>query len=157
MRFFTDGSCSPNPGPGGWSVVAVDNADQHVWTKTGWERTSTNNRMELTAIAVALEAATRGDTIITDSNLCRNTLCVWAKRWKELGWVKPDGKPPSNLDLVKRAHAAFSEGVGLEWVKAHAGNKWNELADEEAKRAAMNAASSQIRSPSVRFADEYAQ
>lgn len=134
MRIFCDGSCAPNPGPGGWAAIGVSDEDSCIWTVHGRESYTTNNRMELTALIAALERCKPGDVVYTDSSLCRNTVCVWAQRWEALDWRKPDGQTPSNLDLVKRAYALKDRATIL-WVKAHAGNRWNEEVDRLANVA----------------------
>ena len=128
---FTDGSASPNPGPGGWGVVWVEDG-RIVSEKHGHDPDTTNNRMELRAL---IEAFTMlpGDATIsvyTDSRLCVNTITQWAPGWERRGWKKKSG-PIMNLELVKellalyRAHPACE----LRWIAAHAGHRWNEYAD----------------------------
>ncbi len=129
---FTDGGCEPNPGPGGWGMVHVDNG-QVVYEHCGGDRDTTNNRMEMSAIIHALEhlPKTIEITVYSDSELCVKTLNEWAKVWKRGGWTRKGGKPIANLDLVIRAYEALGEhtGVKLQWIKAHDGSRWNEYAD----------------------------
>lgn len=141
MHFYTDGSCSPNPGSGGWAVIAVHD-DSQRFVNYGKEPNTTNNRMELTAIIEALKMVRtiKGEevkhTIFTDSNLCRQTICLWATRWESLGWRKPDQSIPSNLDLVKQAYHLYkSLDIQIEWVPGHKGDKWNEEVDKLANFA----------------------
>lgn len=129
---FTDGSCDPNPGPGGWAFVMVqDGVIQNE--QCGGDRDTTNNRMEMTAIIRALDSlpADSTATIYSDSDLCIKTLTEWAKGWKAKGWQRKGGQPIANLDLVISAWEAKSEKphVALQWVKAHDGSRWNEYAD----------------------------
>lgn len=128
---FTDGACTGNPGPGGWGMVHVRD-DEVVAEDCGHDPDTTNNRMELQAIIAALELLPEDstETIYTDSNLCVNTLEQWAAGWQRRGWKRKDG-PVKNLDLVKRAYELRQRHpkVRLEWIKAHAGSRWNEYAD----------------------------
>lgn len=128
---FTDGSCMPNPGPGGWGAVYVVGGEV-VAQAHGAEKDTTNNRMELTAIAEGLRLVPEGTAAVihTDSKLCVDTLTSWAHGWSRRGWRRKSGEV-SNLDLVKPLYEALQERPELElqWVKAHAGNRWNEYAD----------------------------
>lgn len=128
---FTDGSAIPNPGPGGWGAVYVRDGEV-VAQDHGHEPQTTNNRMELRALQAALELVPVGTpaTIHTDSNLAVRTLTEWAAGWERRGWTRKTG-PIQNLDLIKPLHAALRERPELElvWIKAHAGNRWNEYAD----------------------------
>lgn len=131
LDIYTDGGCVPNPGAGGWGVVIYQDGEE-VWSESGGEIETTNNRMEMTAIIKALELAHgRPCLIFTDSMLCVNTLSQWAKGWKAKGWRKADGGQVKNLDLVKRAYELFQNSKAkMVWVKGHAGNVGNERADK---------------------------
>jgi ribonuclease HI len=128
---FTDGSASPNPGPGGWGAVYVIDGEV-VAEANGTEPATTNNRMELRALLAALELVPMGTpvTIYTDSNLAVKTLTEWAPGWEAKGWRRKTG-PVENLDLVRPLYEALRERPELtvRWIKAHAGNRWNEYAD----------------------------
>lgn len=131
---FTDGGSVPNPGPGGWGAVAVRDGEI-VWLDFASSRgETTNNAMEMTAILRTLQRL-RGDErqwrIFSDSMLCVRTLNEWAAGWKARGWKKGDGKTPLNCELVKEAFELISEmkNVTIEWVPAHSGFLWNEVAD----------------------------
>jgi ribonuclease HI len=128
---FTDGSAIPNPGPGGWGAVHVRNGEI-VGELHGHEPLTTNNRMELRALQAALELVPPGEParIHTDSNLAVRTITEWAAGWEKRGWVRKTG-PVENLDLVRPLYEAFRDRPELElvWIKAHAGNRWNEYAD----------------------------
>ena len=128
---FTDGSAVPNPGPGGWGVVWVE--DHNIRSERhGHDPDTTNNRMELTALIEAFkilpeDAAT---DVLTDSRLCVDTITKWAPGWERKGW-KRKGGPIKNLELVQelltryRAHP----NCRLVWIAAHSGHCWNEYAD----------------------------
>ncbi len=128
---FTDGSAAPNPGPGGWGVVWVEDG-RIVSEKHGHDPDTTNNRMELRALieAFAMLPEDAAVNVYTDSRLCVNTITQWAPGWERQGWKKKSG-PIMNLELVQellalyRAHAACE----LRWLAAHAGHRWNEYAD----------------------------
>jgi ribonuclease HI len=128
---FTDGSAIPNPGPGGWGAVYVRNGEI-VGELHGQEPLTTNNRMELRALQAALDLVPPGEParIHTDSNLAVRTITEWAAGWEKRGWVRKTG-PVENLDLVRPLYEAFRDRPELElvWIKAHAGNRWNEYAD----------------------------
>ena len=128
---FTDGSAVPNPGPGGWGVVWVE--DGAVVSKAhGHEPDTTNNRMELRALIEAFKMLPGNSAVDvhSDSQLCVNTITKWAPAWERRGWKRKTG-PISNLDLVRelleryRAHPTCR----LRWIAAHAGHRWNEYAD----------------------------
>ena len=128
---FTDGSCIPNPGPGGWGAVYVIDGEV-VAEDHGHEPDTTNNRMELRALLAALDLVPEGTParIYTDSNLAVRTVTEWAAGWERRGWRRKTG-PVENLDLVRPLYERFRARPELEltWIKAHAGNRWNEYAD----------------------------
>ena len=128
---FTDGSSIPNPGPGGWGAVWVEDGEV-IAQDHGHDPDTTNNRMELVAIIRGIQLVPEGRpvTVHTDSRLAVDTLTKWAAGWERRGWKRKTG-PIKNLDLVKEAWALVQARpeVELQWVKAHAGNLWNEYAD----------------------------
>jgi ribonuclease HI len=129
---FTDGSSHPNPGPGGWGFVWVTDGEIEAEGHGGEAEKTTNNRMEFTALIEAYEALPEDAsvTVFSDSQLCVNTITKWAPGWEKKGW-KRKGDPLKNLDLVKRLLALYRAhpDCPLEWVRAHAGYRWNEYAD----------------------------
>ena len=102
---FTDGSCSGNPGPGGWGAVRVRDGEI-LDQRHGFEPGTTNNRMELTAMIAGLELLDPGEEVdvYSDSRLVVQTLTEWAAGWERRGWRRSTG-PVKNLDLVRRAWA----------------------------------------------------
>jgi ribonuclease HI len=128
---FTDGSCSGNPGPGGWGAVRVE-AGRILSERHGEERQTTNNRMELTAMIAGLQMVEPHEivNVYTDSNLVVQTLTQWAAGWERRGWKRSTGEV-KNLDLVKEAYALAKErpGARIQWIRAHDGSRWNEYAD----------------------------
>lgn len=128
---FTDGSSTPNPGPGGWGAVWIVGGEV-IARDHGHDPDTTNNRMELQAIARGLALVPEGTpvTVFSDSKLAVQTLSEWAHGWARAGW-KRKGGPIKNLDLIRPLHALVLSrpDVRLEWIAAHAGNRWNEYAD----------------------------
>ena len=128
---WTDGSASPNPGPGGFAVI-----EDGKPVVLGKERESSNIRMEGLAMIAAIEyAGEEGCEIHTDSEFWINVLTKWAKGWKEKGWKKTKGEI-ANLDIVQKLYDLYCDNnVRLIWTRGHVGTKMNELADEWANRA----------------------
>ena len=135
IEIYTDGSCSGNPGPGGWAAVAVDTSTNKIVDVTcGREDYTTNNRMEMSAILHAL--AYYGNNIPpvivhSDSAYAVNTFTQWMWSWKNNGWKRAKGQPIENLDLVKTYVDLCEQGnqIDLRKVDGHKGIKWNEIAD----------------------------
>ncbi|MBQ6510675.1 ribonuclease HI [Candidatus Saccharibacteria bacterium] len=128
---WTDGSASPNPGPGGFAVI-----EDGKPVVLGKEKESSNIRMEGLAMIAAIEyAGDEGCEIHSDSEFWINVLTKWAKGWKEKGWKKSKGEI-ANLDIVQRLYELYCDNdVRLVWTRGHVGVKMNELADEWANRA----------------------
>lgn len=129
--FYTDGSASPNPGPGGYAVV--ENGQPVALGSEDGD--TTNIRMEGRALIEAMKLGQEFKCEIhTDSEFWINTLTKWAPGWEAKGWTKKGGI--KNLDLVKEAYALYQDSLAeLIWVRGHAGDEGNELADEWANRA----------------------
>ena len=146
----TDGGCRPNPGPGGWGAVLRQR--QHVREMCGGDAGETsNNRMELTAPIMALEALTRSVTVhlYTDSTYVRNGITKWVLGWEHNGWQTTAKQPVKNVDLWKRLRLASARHrVEWFWVKGHSGIADNELADELATRGLWEAIGSYSRTTS---------
>jgi len=136
-HFYTDGSASPNPGPGGFAVIDLD-AKKPV--ALGKEANSTNIRMEAMALIAAYKIAESGDEIKTDSEFWVNVVTKWAPTWKANGWTKKTG-PIKNLELVQELFALYESkpDVNLNWTRGHVGTEGNELADEWANKARQGA------------------
>ncbi len=132
LTFYTDGSASPNPGPGGYAVIDANGQPVAL----GSEIKSTNIRMEAMALITALKlAGGKPCQIFTDSEFWVNVLTKWAKGWQANGWTKKKGEI-KNLELVKEAYDLYiASQANLMWVRAHADNDLNELADDWANRA----------------------
>jgi ribonuclease HI len=130
--FFTDGSASPNPGPGGYAVIE-DGKPVALGSEDG---ATTNIRMEGKALIAAIELAGSDEAeIYTDSEFWINVITKWSINWQTNGWKKKGGEI-KNLDLVKQAKELYDKSnVKLVWVRGHVGDVGNELADEWANRA----------------------
>lgn len=136
LTFYTDGSASPNPGPGGYAVI---DGNGHPLA-LGGEKQTTNIRMEAAAIVAALNLANgQPCQIFTDSEFWLNVLTKWAKGWEANGWRKKKGDI-KNLDLVQEAYGLYNKSQAtLIWVRGHANNKLNETVDDWANRARKGA------------------
>ncbi|STG52978.1 ribonuclease H [Escherichia coli] len=139
VEIFTDGSCLGNPGPGGYGAILRYRGREKTFS-AGYTRT-TNNRMELMAAIVALEALKEHCEVIlsTDSQYVRQGITQWIHNWKKRGWKTADKKPVKNVDLWQRLDAALgsikSNGNGL---KAMPVIQKTKRCDELARAAAMN-------------------
>ncbi|TFW11125.1 ribonuclease HI [Brevundimonas intermedia] len=132
----TDGACKGNPGPGGWGALLQTGGghEKELW---GGEANTTNNRMELMAAIMALEALKRPCKVElhTDSKYVMQGITEWMRGWKARGWLTADKKPVKNADLWQRLDAArLRHDVKWRWVKGHAGHELNERADQLANR-----------------------
>ena len=137
---YTDGACSGNPGPGGWGAVIFDNNNKQK-NISGSEENTTNNRMELSAAIMALEEVNMNSeiTIYTDSTYVKNGITEWVLKWKENGWKNSNKEPVKNKDLWKKLDNLCAQNtIYWKWVKGHASNKYNNLADELATKAIKN-------------------
>jgi ribonuclease HI len=134
ITIYTDGASLGNPGPGGYGVVL--SAGPHRKELSAGYRRTTNNRMELLAVIVALEALKRPQSqvdIYTDSRYVQQAV---DKGWV-FGWQKKGFKDKKNPDLWRRFLQIYPQHkVKIHWVKGHAGNPLNERCDELATTAA---------------------
>lgn len=135
ITYYTDGSCSPNPGPGGYSVIKE--MKPHI---LGREKDSTNIRMEGLAIIAALKDAKGAECEIhTDSEFWINVITKWSLAWEQNGWKKKGGAI-KNLDIVQEVCPLYRNSKAkLIWVRGHNDNPGNELADEWANEARTGA------------------
>ena len=144
MIIYTDGSAHPNPGPGGFGVIVLDNDEkiQYIYNKQFEKEKVTNNQMELKAILYAFlnygvnintnEFTNNIPIVYSDSNYCVQTFNSWMFSWANNGWIKSDKKIPENLDLIKAYYNWYQKGyrIDLRKVKGHSNNKWNQMADD---------------------------
>jgi len=136
VEIYTDGACSGNPGPGGWGAIL--RAKETEKELSGGEKDTTNNRMEMMAVIVALEALTRPCkvTITTDSQYVLKGMTEWLAGWKKKNWKTASRKPVKNVDLWQRMDAAAQiHSLEWVWVRGHQGHLENERADQLAVTA----------------------
>ncbi|PXY96039.1 ribonuclease HI [Frischella perrara] len=137
IEIFTDGSCLGNPGPGGYAAILRYKQNERILSE-GYYRT-TNNRMELLAAIVALEAVKEKCyiTLYSDSQYLKNGIMSWIFNWKKNGWKTSQKKSVKNADLWRRLdNVATVHQIDWHWVKGHAGHEENERCDIIAKEAA---------------------
>lgn len=135
---FTDGACLGNPGPGGYGVLLRYQTIERSLQGGYW--LTTNNRMELLAAIIGLEALRAHPCevhLYTDSRYVQDGITKWLPRWERTAFTKKGGGAVKNRDLWERlALAARRHHVSWHWVKGHAGHPENELVDGLAGAAA---------------------
>ena len=137
IKIYTDGSCLSNPGNGGWAAIIIK--DDKITEISGNEKNTTNNRMELLAPISALSKIEDKENIeiYTDSKYVKQGITEWINNWKSNGWKTSKKEDVKNKDLwTKLNELNNSLDVQWNWVKAHAGNEFNEKVDLLAKKAA---------------------
>ena len=138
IEIFTDGACLGNPGAGGWAaILRYKDTEKEL---SGGEKETTNNRMELTAVIMALDALKESCniTLYTDSRYVMDGIEKWIYAWKKSGWKTSNKKAPvknvelwQKLDELRQKHE-----IRFVWVKGHAGHVENERCDELARNKA---------------------
>lgn len=133
MIIYTDGGCSGNPGPGGWAFAVSEN-EKIVYSRSGGDKDTTNNKMELTAVINALkyviEKGEKECTLLTDSQYVKNGITQWIKSWKKNGWRTSSKSPVKNVEYWLELDALNNSlSVNWSWVKGHAGIEGNEECD----------------------------
>ncbi len=131
IEMFTDGSCSGNPGPGGWgTILRYKGVEKEL---SGGEHETTNNRMEMTAVISGLKALNEPCEVdlYTDSKyVCDSVTKGWVYSWKNNNWCKADKKPALNVDLWQEMLALLEKHkVTFHWLKGHNGHPENERCD----------------------------
>ena len=137
IEIHTDGSCSENPGNGGWA--AIININGNIKKISGSERNTTNNRMELMATINALKTINSDEEIkiYTDSQYVKLGITEWINTWVKNNWKTSKKEEVKNKDLwTELYNLNRSLNVKWIWIKAHAGNPLNEEVDLLAKKAA---------------------
>jgi ribonuclease HI len=135
VTIYTDGSCEPNPGPGGWAALLL--FDRKEIPLTGSSPHTTNNRMELAAAVEAFQALPEPHRVAfhTDSQYLKRGITEWMPNWRARNWRRKGGKL-ANVDLWKALDAVIQRHqVEWHWVKAHAGNLHNQRVDSLARQA----------------------
>lgn len=132
VQLYTDGSCSGNPGPGGWGAILIYQGVEKELS--GGAANTTNNRMELTAAIAGLEALKEPCQVelYTDSQYIASAINQgWLESWKRRGWKKADKSPVLNPELWKALDAQLTRHrVRFHWVKGHADNALNNRCDQ---------------------------
>jgi ribonuclease HI len=142
VEIFTDGACKGNPGPGGWGALL--RMGRHEKELSGSDASTTNNRMEMTAVIQALNALIEPCevTIHTDSRYVIDGMTKWIDGWQRRGWINASKKPVRNADLWHDLiDAVDRHTINWQWVKGHNGHPENERVDELASNAALSAES----------------
>ncbi len=158
IQIYTDGSSLGNPGPGGWGVVIIssmqkvesskEEKDQIIKELGGFEKNTTNNRMELQAVIEALKYLRKSDflnikevTICADSSYVLSGITSWVYNWENNGWRTANKKEVLNQDLWKEMIGLVrSIDIKINWekVKGHSGHVYNDRADEIATTKALH-------------------
>ncbi len=139
---WADGSCAPNPGPGGWGAIVAHGGKREELS--GVAPQSTNNIMELTAAIEGLRHTPPGATVklTTDSQYVKNGITKWIHGWKRKHWRKADGQPVLNQELWQALDEVCAvRDVRWFWVRGHSGHPENERCDalaNEARKAASH-------------------
>ena len=132
VTLYTDGACSGNPGPGGWAAILLYGRFEKELS--GRADSTTNNRMELTAVIQGLEALTEPCVVelYSDSKYVIDAMGKgWARSWKARGWVKADKQPALNADLWDTLLSLCERHqVHTHWVRGHADNPYNNRCDQ---------------------------
>ena len=132
VTLYTDGACSGNPGPGGWGAILEFMG--HEKEMSGGEESTTNNRMELTAVIRGLQALKEPCIVelYSDSKYVIDGLQKgWAESWRRRGWIKSDKKPALNPDLWGQLlDLTEKHTLHYHWVKGHAENEKNNRCDQ---------------------------
>lgn len=138
VEIYTDGSCSGNPGVGGWgALLRYDSTEREI---SGAALLTTNNRMEMMAAISALQALKRSCRVelYTDSKYLRTGITQWLPAWKKNGWKTKGRQPVRNRELWETLEkAAERHQVQWHWVQGHAGHQDNERADQLARVAML--------------------
>jgi|TARA_B110000971_G_scaffold130911_1_gene134012 ribonuclease HI len=139
INIYTDGACKGNPGPGGWGALIIENGEKNEIF--GGEANTTNNRMEIMAVIMALRSIEKKCeiTVFTDSTYVQKGINEWIDKWKINGWRTSNRKDVKNKDLWVQLDSLNSEiSVNWIWVKGHSGHPENDRADFLANQGVRN-------------------
>ena len=137
IKIYTDGSCLKNPGNGGWAAIISKNGK--ISQFTGNKKNTTNNQMELMAPIIALKKLNKDQNveIYTDSKYVKLGITEWIFKWIKNNWKTSKKEDVKNKDLwLELYELTKSFKIKWIWVKAHAGNHFNEEVDSLARKAA---------------------
>ena len=130
INIYTDGACKGNPGPGGWGALIIEGDIKNEIF--GGEANTTNNRMEILAVIMALKAinAVSEITVFTDSTYVQKGISEWIDKWKINGWKTCNKKEVKNKDLWVQLDILNAQlKINWVWVKGHSGHSENDRAD----------------------------
>lgn len=130
VEIYTDGACAGNPGPGGWGALLK--YGEIVKEIYGYLHETTNNQMEILAAIEALKLLKKPCKIklYTDSKYLQKGITEWIHNWQRNNWLKSDNKPVKNVELWRNLQQQISKhDILWVWVKGHAGNEGNHIAD----------------------------
>ena len=130
INIYTDGACKGNPGPGGWGALIIEGDIKNEIF--GGEANTTNNRMEILAVIMALKAinAVSEITVFTDSTYVQKGISEWIDKWKINGWRTSNKKEVKNKDLWVQLDTLTAQlKINWIWVKGHSGHSENDRAD----------------------------
>tara|TARA_B100001971_G_C17820387_1_gene348633 strand:+ start:158 stop:592 length:435 start_codon:yes stop_codon:yes gene_type:complete len=136
INIYTDGACSGNPGIGGWGVVIIKNNEKPIYLNGG-QLNTTNNQMELMATIKALSYFdhSKNITLFTDSKYVKDGIESWITNWKKNNWKTSKRKPVKNKNLwIELDKQIQRHAINWQWIKGHAGYKYNEQADYFARK-----------------------
>ena len=131
IDIYTDGACKGNPGEGGWGAILQ--YKNNIKEISGYQKQTTNNIMELTAVIKSLKTLKRpcSITLTTDSQYVKNGITTWIHNWKKNGWKTANKKPVKNKDLwIILDNEITHHSIQWEWIKGHSGHPQNERADK---------------------------
>ena len=137
---YTDGACLGNPGEGGWATIIINNKLKTEKKIFGSELSTTNNRMELTAVIKSLSSIPNGSkvNIFTDSKYVINGIESWIINWKKNNWRGSNKKEVKNKELwMLLDQATENLQIHWNWVKGHSGDKYNDEVDQLARTEAI--------------------
>ncbi|UAT42596.1 ribonuclease HI [Anaplasmataceae bacterium AB001_6] len=139
LLIYTDGSCSGNPGKGGWGCVLENTRTKERECFFGGEKTTTNNRMEITAVLMSIkkikDKKIKKIAIYTDSKYVQQGITLWIQNWKKNNWKTYNKKPVKNQDLWQQLDSSISTlDIDWIWIKGHGTDEGNNLADELARK-----------------------
>lgn len=138
IQIYTDGSCSKNPGPGGWAALLISNNREMIIS--GREMDTTNNKMELRSVIEGLSRLKYPSIIevFSDSKYVICGITNWIHQWQVNNWKTSSKNPVGNQELWKQLIiSSKTHQINWNWIKAHSGHPKNELVDKIAKKEAL--------------------
>jgi ribonuclease HI len=136
VEIYSDGSCRGNPGPGTWAFLIVGANSVPEYEESGYCEDTTNNIMELTAVIKALSYCATNEKnsmiyLYTDSQYIQLGMIQWIKKWKQNNWRTTQKKPVANQEHWKKLDELSNKlNIHFQWIRGHAGNKWNVQVDK---------------------------